>query len=113
MQMIGDKCYVVAVRPKSDAEKVGLKPGDLVISVENFKPVRKDLWKMMYYFYALSPRRGLHIVVQSPGAEPRELDVPAKVREGNILEDNLVRKEGPKPHRFYKFGDVAVWKMLS
>jgi len=113
MQMVGDKCYVVAVRPKSDAEKVGLKPGDLVVSVENFKPVRKDLWKMMYYFYALSPRRGLHIVVQSPGGEPRELDVPAKVREGNILDDNLVRKEGPRRHRFYKEGDVAVWKMLS
>jgi C-terminal processing protease CtpA/Prc len=113
MQMIGEKCYVVGVRPKSDAEKVGLKPGDLVISVENFKPVRKDLWKMMYYFYALSPRRGLHIVVQSPGGEPRELDVPAKVREGNILDDNLVRKEGPRQHRFYKEGDVAVWKMLS
>src|SRR6185503_7454481 len=113
MQMIGDKCYVVAVRPKSDADKVGLKPGDLVISVENFKPVRKDLWKMMYYFYALSPRRGLHIVVQSPGGEPRELDVPAKVREGNILDDNLVRKEGPRRHRFFKEADVAVWKMLS
>lgn len=113
MQMIGDKCYVVAVRPKSDAEKVGLKPGDLLISVEGFKPIRKDLWKMNYYFHALSPRRGLHVVVQSPGAEPRELDVPAKVREGNILDDTLVRKEGPKQHRFYKDGAVAVWKMLS
>lgn len=111
--MIGEKCYVVGVRPKSDAEKAGLKAGDLVISVENFKPVRKDLWKMNYYFHALSPRRGLHVVVQSPGGEPRELDVPAKVREGNILDDNLIRKEGPRQHRFYKEGDVAVWKMLS
>jgi len=113
MQMFGDKCYVSAVRPKSDAEKVGLKPGDLIISVENFKPVRKDLWKMNYYFHALSPRRGLHMVVQSPGGEPRELDVAAKVREGNILDDNLARKEGPKQHRFHKEGAVAVWKMSS
>lgn len=114
MQAIGDKIYVMAVRPKSDAEKAGLKPGDLVISVENFKPVRKDLWKVYYYFYALSPRRGLHVVVQSPGGEPRELDVPAKVREGNVLDPfNLVDKQGPKQHRFYKEGDVAVWKMGS
>ena len=114
MQMIGEKCYVVAVRPKSDAEKAGLKPGDLVVSVENIKPIRKDLWKMNYYFNVLSPRRGLRVVVQSPGGEPRELDVPAKVREGNVIDGStLVRKQRPKQHRFYKEGEVAVWKMGS
>lgn len=114
MQMIGEKCYVVAVRPKSDAEKAGLKPGDLVVSVENFKPIRKDLWKMNYYFNVLSPRRGLRVVVQSPGGEPRELDVPAKVREGNVIDGStLVYKQRPKQHRFYKEGEVAVWKMGS
>ena len=57
---------------------------------------------MNYYFHALSPRRGLHIVVQSPGGELRNWMLLLRVREGNILDDNLARKEGPKQHRFYK-----------
>ena len=34
MQMIGDAAYIVAVRPGSDADKQGLKPGDRVLAVE-------------------------------------------------------------------------------
>lgn len=121
MQMIGGKCYVVAVKPGSDAEKKGLKVGDLVSSVEGFKPTRKDMWKMNYYYRALSPRPGLQVVAQSPGAEPRQLDIAAKVNHGKRIltfeqdyneqvrdsenEDRLDR------HRFSKVGDVIAWKM--
>src|ERR1051326_5281617 len=48
MQMVGDKCYVVAVQPGSDAEAQGLRPGDRVLSVEATAPTRDDLWKLRY-----------------------------------------------------------------
>ena len=83
MQMIGDACFIVAVKPGSDAEKKGLKVGDLVSSVEGFKPTRKEMWKMNYYYRALSPRPGLQVVAQSPGAAPRELNLAAKVTPGD------------------------------
>ena len=121
MQMIGDGCYVVAVKPGSDAEKKGLKVGDLVRSVEGFKPNRKNLWKMNYYYGALSPRPGLQVVAQSPGAEPRQLDIAAKVNHGKRIltfeqdYNELVREAANSGrlnrHRFYKLGNVIAWKM--
>jgi C-terminal processing protease CtpA/Prc len=122
MQMVGDKCYVVAVKPGSDAEAKGLKPGDLVLSVESFRPNRKELWKMEYYYYTLSPRQGLRVVVQSPGGQPRQLDVAAKVRQGKRVLDltstdlsDLIRESEDeyrlKRHRFEKTAALVIWKM--
>ncbi len=48
MQAIGDRCYVFAVKPGSDAEAKGLKPGDQVLNVGGFKPNRALLWKINY-----------------------------------------------------------------
>ena len=94
MQMIGDKCYVIAVKPGSDAEAKGLKEGDQVISVMGFKPSRRDLWKMIYYFNLISPRPALAAVVQSPGGEPRELELKAKVKPGTVIRDLDKRTRG-------------------
>ena len=126
MQAIGDQCFVIAVKPGSDADAKGLKPGDLVVSVDGFKPTRKELWKVEYYYYALSPRPGMRLVVQSPGQPPRQLDVAAKVRQGKRLIDlagsnastdvNDVIRESEdsakiRRHRFQKLGDAIIWKM--
>ncbi|MCA1556305.1 MAG: hypothetical protein LC747_06405, partial [Acidobacteria bacterium] len=125
MQAIGDKCYVVAVKPGSDAAAKGIKPGDLVLAVDNFRPTRKELWKMEYYYYALSPRAGMRLAVQSPGQQPRQLDVAAKVQQGKRVLDlgssiditDLIRESEDaarlRRHRFQKFGGVVAWKMDS
>jgi C-terminal processing protease CtpA/Prc len=125
MQAIGDKCYVSAVKPGSDAEAKGLKPGDLLISIDGFKPSRKELWKMEYFYYTLSPRPGMRLTVQSPGQQPREIEVAAKVREGKrvinlwstIDVNDLIRESEDydrlRRHRFQRFGGVVVWKMDS
>lgn len=120
MQMIGDKCYVVSVKPNSLAEKTGLKIGDEVLSLEGFRPTRKDMWKMDYYYRTLSPRPGLRVVVQSPGAEPRQLDIPAKVWHGKGLltfeqdYNQIIRESEDQDrldrHRFSETGGVIVWK---
>ena len=56
MKMVGDKCFVSAVKPKSDAEKKGLQVGDEVWTVDGFGPVRENLWKMKYFYYSLRAR---------------------------------------------------------
>jgi len=124
MQAIGDRCYVVAVKPRSDAEAKGLKPGDLIVSVNGFKPTRSELWKVEYYYYALSPQPGISLVVQSPGQQPRQLEVMAKVHQekrvinlGSTIDLNDFIRELEDAdrldnrHRFQKMGGVVVWKM--
>lgn len=126
MQAIGNQCFVTAVKPGSDAAAKGIKPGDLVISVDGFKPQRKELWKMEYYYYSLSPRPGMRLVVQSPGQEPRQVDVAAKVKQEKRIIDltgaratvdlnDLIRESEDNAklnrHRFQKIGDLIIWNM--
>lgn len=126
MQAIGNQCFVTAVKPGSDAASKGIRPGDLVISVDGFKPQRKELWKMEYYYYSLSPRPGMRLVVQSPGQEPRQVDVAAKVKQEKRIIDltgaratvdlnDLIRESEDNAklhrHRFQKLGDLIIWKM--
>ena len=121
MQMIGDKCFVTAVRPGSDADKKGLKPGDEVVQIEGFRPSRKELWKIRYYYNAISPRTGLNVKVKSPGDSPeRELNLASKVTKTKVvltLEDVIrdfeLDDSGGVTHRFVRFGNTVVWKMPS
>ncbi|HKQ50863.1 MAG TPA: S41 family peptidase [Pyrinomonadaceae bacterium] len=123
MKAIGDQCYVTAVKPGSDAEAKGLKPGDTVLSVDGFEPSRDVLWKMQYYYYALRPQPGMRLVVQSPGGQPRQVDVLAKIYTGKKQIDlyqystrlNFEVEAQNEAHlnrdRFVDSGDLVIWKM--
>jgi C-terminal processing protease CtpA/Prc len=124
MQMIGNRCYVVAIKPGSDAEAKGLKPGDMIQSVSGFTPTRDTLWKMLYFFNVLRPQPGLHLEVVSPNGSARQVDVMAKITPlkgmidltnasdfGDLIreieaEDRMTR------HHYIEMGDdLFIWKM--
>ena len=120
MQMIGEDCFVSAVKPKSDAESKGLKTGDRVLAVDGAKPSRAIFWKMLYRYYALMPSRVVRLSVQSPGAsEAREVEVAARVIEGaavtswhNLFIRYLSEEWDLHDDRFFEAGnDMLVWKM--
>jgi C-terminal processing protease CtpA/Prc len=123
MQMIGEKCYIVAVKPGSDAEAKGLKEGDEVYSIDGFGPVRANLWKLDYTYQALRPRAGVRLVVIKPDGREMQLDVMAKVTQGKRVLDltsndifDLIRQseneERLHRHRYIEFGeDLLIWKM--
>lgn len=127
MQMVGDACYVSAVKPGSDAEAKGLKVGDAIISLDGFGATRDNLWKLQYLYYTLNPKPGVRVVVQSPGGQERQLDLLAKVhqvkqmvdltlRDGGNDFSNLLREAASESrlnrHRFYEVGDeLLIWKM--
>src|SRR4029453_10318608 len=87
MQAIGDKVYVTAVKPDSDAATKGLKEGDEVYSIDGFAPLRENLWKINYMYRALRPRPGMRLVIIKPDGKEQQLDVLAKIQQGKKVTD--------------------------
>lgn len=71
MKMFGDIGYITEVRPHSDADVQGLKPGDKVLFIDGIHPTRTNTWIFYYLYYRLAPRPLVKLVVQSPGALAR------------------------------------------
>jgi C-terminal processing protease CtpA/Prc len=126
MKMVGDKAFVTSVKPKSDAEAKGLRAGDEIHSFEGFKPNRKELWKMQYYYYTLSPRTKLRLQVLRSGTDaPVDIEFAAKVKTKKRTLDltstfdvnDLIREmddNASRPrHYFVKVGDTVIWKMMT
>jgi C-terminal processing protease CtpA/Prc len=124
MQAIGEDVYVTKVTEKSDAAAKGVKVGDMIHLVDGYQPVRANLWKLVYLYYALRPQPGMHIAVSSPGEQPRELDILAKVTDRKRLDltsyvdyMDLVREsenedsKRKKSHRTLELDDLFIWKM--
>lgn len=127
MQMIGDKCYVVAVKPGSDAEAKGLRPGDRILTLEGYAFTRADLWKLQYVLYFLSPRQGMKVYVEKPDGKRVPLQIAAQVKEGkriidlrgvNVSNDlgDLIREAETEArlheHRYYELeSGHFIWKM--
>ena len=127
MQMIGDKSYVVAVKPGSDAEAKGLKEGDEIYTVDGKGPTRANMWKIQYLYHALRPQPGMRLVIIKPDGKQQQLDAMAKVQQGKRVIDltgsgngsdfwNLVRESENENrlhrHRYVEIGDdLFIWKM--
>lgn len=126
MKAVGDRCYIVAVKPQSDAEAKGLQEGDEVISIDGLKPARDNLWKLLYLYYQIRPRPGVRLTVIKPNGEQRQLDVAAKIQDGKKVMDisvygqgydvgDLNREAEKEAHlnrqRSAELGDAFIWKM--
>jgi carboxyl-terminal processing protease len=119
LQMYGDRCYVIAVQPKSDAEAKGLKPGDQVLAIENFRPLRKELWKIGYYYNNISKRPKIKLKVLGPTDEtPRVLEIDSKITKHPIVINNqtifLDQDYGGYDlieNKFLTVGNTTIWKM--
>jgi carboxyl-terminal processing protease len=79
MQIVGDKCFVTAVKPGSDAEAKGLQAGDEIYSIDGFGPTRANFWKILYAYYSLRPRTGAQLMVTKPNGEQKQYDVVTKI----------------------------------
>ncbi len=124
MKTFGDDCYVTEVKPNSDAYTKGLRPGDLVQSIDGIRPNRSNLWVFYYLYYQLAPRPIVKMIVQSPGEQPRELEIKPRIQTRKKVVDltdtidlnRFLREEEDaevaNAHRFKEFGnELLIWKM--
>lgn len=123
MQMIGDKCFVVAVKPGSDAEKKGLKAGDQILEMDGFTPNRQTMWQIHYAYYSIRPQPAVRFKLQAPDGSRRELQVETKMVSGKRLFDlhsediwKLIRDAESESrlhrHRYHEMDpDLFIWKM--
>ena len=120
--MVGDHCYVVAVKPESDAVAKGLKPGDEITSIDGRVPGRDNYWLIQYLYYALRPQPGMHLMVKDPAGQSRQVDVLAKIRSGKQIVDltsneiwDVIREQQNEDrlhrHRYIESDDLLIWKM--
>ena len=123
MRVIGDRCYVVTIKPGSDGEAKGLEVGSLILSVDGYEPNRENLWKFQYAYYTVRPQPGMRLIIQSIDGRQRQLDVMAKVTQGfrttSLLDNDiwkLIRDAQSESRlhrqRYHEFDDdLIIWKM--
>jgi C-terminal processing protease CtpA/Prc len=125
LRPVGDRAYVVAVKPGSDAEAKGLKAGDAVISVDGQSIGRRSVNLFRYLYFSLRPVPQMRLVVQGPGGPPRQIDVQTKIDQGQRFKDftqgediwDYIREieDASDVHRFCETDDksVFVWNVPS
>jgi C-terminal processing protease CtpA/Prc len=74
-QVVGDRCFIIRVRPGSDADKKGVKPGDELVALSGYNPNRDNLWKMLFVFNTLRPQPSLKLDLGDPKGKEREVEV--------------------------------------
>jgi C-terminal processing protease CtpA/Prc len=124
--MFGDKCFVVHIDPKSDAEKVGLHVGDQLLAIGGYEITRATLWKLQYLFYQLRPQPGLEVVAVKPDNTSVKYAIAAKITGGKkvtdltgsdlnsyIRESEDADKKSTRQYYLNKLEGVFIWKMPS
>ena len=118
--MIGEKCYVTAVKPGSDAEAKGLKEGDEIYTIDTLGPIRENFWKIQYLYHVLTPRTRIRLNVIKPDGKQQNVEVESRVVQGkpvvemDVFFDLLEQREKDrlKRHRFHQEKeDLLIWKM--
>jgi C-terminal processing protease CtpA/Prc len=121
---VGNDIYVTRIKPRSDAEAKGLKPGDKLLAIDNFRPTRKNLWQLYYRYFAVAPAASVKMTILRPGEEkPETLTINTKISKTSelmsyqMMYDKYARKgyfDSGKAFETRRFGDeLAIVKMHS
>ncbi len=122
-EMIWSLCFITHVRPGSDAEAKGLKPGGQILKINGVLPTRQSLRSMDYLDNVLNPRPEMQLEVEYPSGEKQNVMIHAKLaksadiayRPGAGVLYDVIRKDENVIHRmrprFITMGEVGILKL--
>ena len=90
--LVGDRCFITQVRPKSDAD-AKLHIGDEVLTMDGFNINRDDYQDQRYFFRILSPMGGAQMALRAPDGTQKTVVVQHSVKIGKAMLD-LTDDEG-------------------
>lgn len=85
LQIIADHCYVIRVRPGSDAEARGIRAGDQILAVDGYTPTRNNIWRLYYILNLLSPQPLLKLKLADTNGVSREVTISSHVTRLPVL----------------------------
>lgn len=113
LQLIGDRGFVTAVRPGTDAEGKA-RVGDQILHLDGFSVNRADFKDLSYYLGELAPQPLSDLDVLTPDGRKEEVRIKTKFKKGEEVVDAF----GPwRPSgllgasRQVVVGDTTFWKM--
>lgn len=121
-QMFWDRCLVTRVRPGSDAEAKGLKPGTELLRINGTVPKRQNLSDIEYLDEILNPRPEMQLEIKTLSGEKQKIEVHAKIstsgdyfyRPGAGVRYDVIRHNENLRHRMRmqleQHGDVSILK---
>ena len=120
VKMIGDQCFVTALRPGSDAaQKIHI--GDQVLALNGYAVSREDLWQLEYYLNFLPPRSATDFTLHDASGNTRRESVnadlePLPARRPSSPSLNRMHLENWQHNirsRSAEQADVFFWKFAS
>jgi C-terminal processing protease CtpA/Prc len=111
MQMVGNKCYVTDVKKDSDAEKKGLKAGDVLLGIGPYEITRESLWMINYFIYRLSPQEKLKLFVAGTSGAHHEVTVDSRFetpQEQKAIAEKRAKEKPPEPYKCKKINDELI-----
>jgi carboxyl-terminal processing protease len=118
-RMFGERCFLVHVRPGSDAHAQGLAAGDELLAIEGQRPDRVNLWRTLHLLRLLYAQPDVTLSVRGP-AGARQVTVraqplaPGRSVTFNEYLDSLRHKlPGRAGSHWAAAGDVLVWRLVS
>lgn len=79
--IIGSKAFVTEVKPDSDAQSKGVKPGDEVLTINGFSVDRAGISMLEYAMNIFTPATSLDVVLRNPAGKIVHTSLAAKIHK--------------------------------
>jgi C-terminal processing protease CtpA/Prc len=126
-EFYGNSCYVTHVRPGTDAEKSGLRPGDKIVSIDGQKLTRQQFLGLLFSLRVIAPRTKLSLVLIRADGTQQGLAIQPQVHWFPVRTDTSGTQHNAFNINWYMrrledvrtyeesqtavVGDVMVWKV--